>query len=220
VKCPQGCGTRVYTPDPCGTCTAVPARRHLAKLRETGWTWQQIAGTAGIGAAAVRRVSSGRGRVQRGTALLILAIPPGPPPGPSRVGVDQMGTRRRVEALAWLGWPRAEIARRAGIREATLQTVLVNGRRPSSTLARRVADVYEQLAMTPGPSTAVAAHARRAGYLPPLAWDEDTIDDPVPIVSERARIARGLANRGAGVLAIARAIRSDRLTVHKLLEAS
>ncbi|WP_205859648.1 helix-turn-helix domain-containing protein, partial [Phycicoccus flavus] len=43
---------------------------------------------------------------------------------------------------------------------------------------REVRDVYDRLSMTPGPSPETRGWAVKLGYAPPLAWDEDTIDDP------------------------------------------
>jgi hypothetical protein len=51
--------------------------------------------------------------------------------------------------------------------------------------AGQVARVYDELAMTPGPSTRARDAAARRGWVPPLAWDDDEIDDP------QARPARG-----------------------------
>ena len=38
----------------------------------------------------------------------------------------------------------------------------------------RIADAYDELSMRQGPSV----RNRRLGYPPPLAWDDETIDDP------------------------------------------
>lgn len=43
---------------------------------------------------------------------------------------------------------------------------------------REVCEVYDRLSMTPGPSAHTAGWAAKRGYAPPLAWDEDSIDDP------------------------------------------
>lgn len=58
--------------------------------------------------------------------------------------------------------------------------------RVSSRLAKRIAEVYDELSMTRGPDRACAAHARRLGYSPPLAWTDETIEG----------IADGLDNKG------------------------
>jgi predicted DNA-binding protein (UPF0251 family) len=51
--------------------------------------------------------------------------------------------------------------------------------------AARVARLYDLLSMRPGPSPIAKRRALAKGWAPPLAWDDDTIDDP----RARARIA-------------------------------
>lgn len=93
--------------------------------------------------------------------------------------INATGTRRRLEALMWLGWSRATIGSRAGI-GATNMTRLRNAPTVTSATAARIARVFDELSMTLPPNTQAAANvrnlARRRGYLPPLAWDD--IDDP------------------------------------------
>ncbi len=43
---------------------------------------------------------------------------------------------------------------------------------------REISELYDRLSMTPGPSPQTRGWAKTLGYAPPLAWDEDTIDDP------------------------------------------
>ncbi|WP_295694431.1 hypothetical protein, partial [Lapillicoccus sp.] len=50
--------------------------------------------------------------------------------------------------------------------------------RISARAWRQVRQVYDRLSMTPGPSPTARARAAARGYAPPLAWDDDTIDDP------------------------------------------
>ena len=80
--------------------------------------------------------------------------------------------------MAWMGWPCREVARRVGTGQPTLAPLCMPHRRPSYALVRKVAAVYDELCMTPGPSKIAAAKARHMGFAPPLAWDETTIDDP------------------------------------------
>jgi hypothetical protein len=88
--------------------------------------------------------------------------------------VDATGTRRRLQALAAIGWPPRALAERLGIQPDNI----LRRHRVRVGTARLVAAVYDQLSMTPGPDTRSAAAARRRGWAPPLAWDDDSIDDP------------------------------------------
>lgn len=157
---------------------ATLVREHVAKLRELGWTWPQIGDAAGLSSAVPFHLMSGRRyrRVLTETAEALLAIQP--EMRGSHRGVDGTGTYRRCEALLWMGWPWAEINRRVGLKPYTLATLRTRGEPVSFRVAQAVAAVYEELSHLPGPSKQTATKARRAGYAPPLAWDEDTIDDP------------------------------------------
>jgi transcriptional regulator with XRE-family HTH domain len=93
--------------------------------------------------------------------------------------IDVTGTSRRLRALAALGWSREDLAEQLGCspqlverhRTGRLQRLHVSA-------ARRYKDLYERLQGTPGPSAVARAHAARAGWAPPLAWDDDALDDP------------------------------------------
>ena len=49
--------------------------------------------------------------------------------------------------------------------------------------ARTVSAMYDRLSMQPAPESITAARTRlwasRKGFAPPLAWDDETIDDPM-----------------------------------------
>lgn len=156
---------------------AEPLRGHVAELRRLGWTWEAIGQTAGLATQTARQIHLGNTcDVWPETVDRLLSVPL--VPYYSHHGVDSTGTRRRVQALAWLGWPAREVAARAGTTERSLHTLIRPDRRPSAALAARVAAVYEELCMTPGPSRITASKARGSGHAPPLAWDDVDIEDP------------------------------------------
>lgn len=90
--------------------------------------------------------------------------------------VPILGTRRRVQALMRIGWPREEISYRLGYAQRTTVLKLINQDRCRATTAARVTALYRQLECTPGPSRRTAGRAALLGYPPPIAWDD--IDDP------------------------------------------
>lgn len=98
-----------------------------------------------------------------------------------------LGTMRRLQALAVIGWSCDQIAARIGSHYRPLQKIRAGEReKVRLSTARRVAAVYEELAMHPrydhsGNLTRHTAQRRR--WLPPLAWEDIDRD-------ERARIAR------------------------------
>jgi hypothetical protein len=101
--------------------------------------------------------------------------------------VDSTGSARRLQALAALGYGLLDLAEHLEWGKSRVRDVQ-SMRAPLVRVAtaERVARVYDELAMTPGPSTRARDLARRRGWVPPLAWDDDEIDDP------QARPARGL----------------------------
>lgn len=92
--------------------------------------------------------------------------------------VDATGTRRRIQALTAAGWDHTTIAVRLGLAGRSSVQGMLRYQRVRLTTAQRVGRLYDQLAGQPGPSVRAAFQARQYGYAPPLAWDEDTIDDP------------------------------------------
>jgi len=91
--------------------------------------------------------------------------------------VDMIGTRRRIEALRAIGWPTEIIAAEALGWSRALRD-LPRGPLVLRTTADKIRAFYDTHSMTLGPSTRTRAHAARAGWAPPLAWDDDEIDDP------------------------------------------
>ena len=92
---------------------------------------------------------------------------------------DVTGTERRLRALVASGYSQAQIAREMSTHESWVSR-LVNGYDHSvnADTVARVKAVYDRLAMTPGPSDRARRQARARGWAPPLAWDDDEIDNP------------------------------------------
>jgi lambda repressor-like predicted transcriptional regulator len=149
---------------------------HIARLRAKGWTWPMLGEASGLSISVPHQVFTGvRKRVSRHAAVRLLAIPVEWVESPVIVGIS--GTRRRVQALARMGWPADVVATRCGLYDNTLKQALSRGR-VTARIAARVAELYDELSDTPGPSSRAAARAATLGYAPPAAWDDDTIDDP------------------------------------------
>lgn len=91
--------------------------------------------------------------------------------------VDATGTHRRLRALMAIGWRARDIAPRIGWPSGELDTIFRRSSVHRDTAAR-VTAVYDELADTPGPSDQTRRRAVRAGWLAPLWWDDDVIDDP------------------------------------------
>lgn len=91
--------------------------------------------------------------------------------------ISAAGTRRRIEALEALGWTGAQIAAAAGL-HARRPGAILGFDRVTTTTADAIERAYDLLSMRIGPSVKTRARAAAKGWAPPLAWDDDEIDDP------------------------------------------
>lgn len=161
-------------------------RPHVLALVAANLTHERIAARAGVGRDAVARIARGASKTVLGhVAEAILGVPvPADPPRKLRRQtnlVDATGSRRRLQALAVCGWSTRDLARETGLSVATIQDV----QRPKGwetvepATAARIRAVYDRIdEATPGPTKVAATRARAKKWAPPLAWDDDTIDDP------------------------------------------
>lgn len=166
---------------------AEPVRQHIRTLMAAEIGWQRVAQAAGVSTGGVSRIlygGSGRPpckKVKKATADAILAVQPHPELRSVDSTVDATGTRRRTQALVALGWSLTAQATRLGRTIQNHKYVLTTDRVTIRT-ARLVASLYDELSIvTPPPSfsaTRARRWAQRNGWAPPLAWDDDTIDDP------------------------------------------
>lgn len=161
---------------------AGPSKEHVAKLRAAGVGRRTIAARSGVSQTVVDRLvglntDRACNRVRPETERRILAVRADGLADGS--GIDATGTVRRLRALVALGWTETELARRIGWTVANLNLLIV-ARRPQVLVrtARLVEGLYDELSMTPGPSGRARNLAASRGWLPPLAWDDEQIDDP------------------------------------------
>jgi hypothetical protein len=182
---------------------AAPVRAHIRWLQEAGIGIQRIIDLSKIGEGTIGAIMYGPTRHTReAAAAAILAIRPGMDTLAPGARIDATGTRRRLQALAAIGWPSSVIGSRidrsrshiTGLRVANIVTVRV---------AQEVARLYQRMYyVRPQPVTseergAVASTltwASRAGWAPPTAWTEKTIDDPKarPHLAEASLLRDGL----------------------------
>lgn len=188
-----------------------PARRHVAMLGELGIKPQQIAEMAGLGHQLIAHLMRGQPRlglpptqrIRASTEQAILAVQASPAQLKDGAHVDGAGTRRRLQALIAMGWTRRELSARLGFSVQNLSELTrsrADGVRAGT--ARKVAALYEQLWDQPPPEGDPAARraasrtrstARKQGWPPPAAWDDDLIDLPAE------RLAAELKARSAAM---------------------
>ena len=159
------------------------ARAHLADLARAGMSRREIERVSGVSRVTLTRIASG-GRTRSGTEAKILAVAAAPRPIGTTI-VDSLGTRRRLRALAALGWTGPMIARELGVTSRAVTFATRIERPTTADMRARVAALYDRVgSQRPTyPDNYVAAQAeairRRAlarGWAPPAAWDD--IDDP------------------------------------------
>lgn len=95
---------------------------------------------------------------------------------------DPTGTVRRLRALAAIGWGTTDLGERLGVTPQAIAQLRYGDRaHVYRETAARITALYDELSMAPRVDHVgrkVSAHARRMGWLPPLAYDDELIDDP------------------------------------------
>ena len=201
---------------------ATPVREHLAALSAAGIGWKRAAVLAGVAPSTVSKLLYGRpsGQASRGrkderptqrvrpeTARRLLAVRPSLDVVLPGARVDATGTHRRLQALACLGWSDAKLGERLGV-DGGNYTTMMRRREVSAARARDVVRLYDELWRTPPPevdrrtrysASRARNRARAAGWAPPLAWDDDTIDDPAATPGQRLDAAPRLPGRNGGI---------------------
>lgn len=96
------------------------------------------------------------------------------------VWMPALGTQRRLQALAYMGWSPQAIAEKIGSHYRPLLKIRAGERdRVRSSTHRRIEKVFVELATVPAPGHSGAitrGTARVRGFAPPLAWDD--VDNP------------------------------------------
>lgn len=96
--------------------------------------------------------------------------------------IGATGARRRLQALAVMGHPLPTIATHARLSYGLLARIRNNTDRTiHPDTAARIARAYRQLIGIPGTDQTTRELAIASGWPGPMAWDEDTIDNPVAL---------------------------------------
>lgn len=192
---------------------ATPVRAHVQSLQAQGMGWKRVADAAALERSVVWKLIYGdptrdlapSKRVMPKTRDKILAVTLDLAPG--RV-IDGTGTRRRLQALVTIGWSMSELARRLDVLPSNFGTLIHGRKEVTVATATKARDLYDQLWDTPAPQSGrhgsvparARAYATRMGWAAPLAWDDETIDDPkaTPYVDEVSDARDRMSNKGAG----------------------
>lgn len=202
---------------------ADPVRAHIAQLRAGGIGLKRIAAMSGVAHGTLWKLVYGKPRAdgrcipskrcRPGTAARIMALTARIEDLGPRRPVDATGTRRRMQALVAIGWSISRLGEQLAITNihATIKHDQVYAR-----TAIAVRDLYARLWDTPPPETThrerYAAsrsrnYAKAHGWLRPIWWDDDTIEDPTFLPS--VEVGRG-SPRGVDEVAVMRRAGGDR----------
>lgn len=165
-----------------------PARRRLLELRKDGIGRYAAAKGTGVHVETLRRILDGTNKhIRSTTERKILTWTPDLDQLAPRVHVPGVGTRRRLRALIATGWTIAALAERIGCTPNNIAQVIHHDGRVRVSTARAVRDLYaEAWQGPPVPRNGYQARVQREararalanGWPPPLAWDDEAIDDP------------------------------------------
>lgn len=197
-----------------GYVPAAPVRAHVCALLDAGVSRGAVAAAAGVSWGTVAKLVDGAhasmqpavaARLERVTLETVRSRPD--PTG----YVLAVGARRRIRALLANGWRHVDItARMHQHRPGCTRSQLVL-HKPGEWVTRRthdaVAAAYDALADHLGPSQYTRDRAAAAGYVPPIAWDDDTIDDPAALPQHDAKAD----TTGIDHVAVERAMAGDRV---------
>lgn len=166
---------------------ATRATQHVHALHDAGIGWQRISELSGVHSWTLRLIAMRqRGQVFATTEAALLSVPiPEQPVDLAADGarVPIIGTQRRLRALVAIGYTNRQLAAELGSPYDHFNR-LVDGRvtHCTASTARRAAAVFARLEETPAPDGLGArrslARAAKRGWLPPIVWNPDTIDDP------------------------------------------
>jgi hypothetical protein len=170
---------------------AEPVRQHLKMLIGYGISFERTARLAGVYPALIAGLLYPMGdrglkqRMRADNAARILAVKAVPENIDDLHAIDATGTRRRLQALAAIGFPFTRLGEHLPLHPAQVGRVARSPQVHAGT-ARAVAKVYDRLwnqdptqyGVRPATALKVRRYAKSQGWAPPAAWDDDLIDDP------------------------------------------
>ena len=204
---------------------AEPVRTHVQQLRRNGMGVRRIVALSGVSYTVVQRLlwsvqgAEPTSKMRPANAAALMSV--GVDLAPSSL-VPSAGARRRVEALMTLGWSQQAIAQLLGWQPNRVSSLRGKARVEVASAAA-VAGLYDRLWASPAPtgtpaerwsSSRTRNYAARCGFVPPLGWDDETIDNPsarpaVRVKDGRIRDARPTDAATGTLASMARAERLD-----------
>lgn len=177
---------------------ASPARKHVDALMGRGWTVDRIAKDAGVGRNTICRLIYGEpakgtgptATMKSSTSQKLLKFSPEESrergAGTARELVNSIGTIRRIQSLMACGYSMTLIAKEAGTSKRAVSKIM-QSEKVRSTTAESFKSVYDKVWNIAPPQrtsaekkgyTLAKKMAAQNHWVPPMAWDDDEIDDP------------------------------------------
>lgn len=198
-----------------GLTDAAAAREHVQQLLDKGMGLKRVIAVSGVSSGTMWKLVYGRARsdgtksrserirpdVERRILATTLDLADG-------ARIDSVGAARRVQALVALGWSMTRIATFLGIQLSNFTAVAHGRGRITVSRDRAIRSLYDEISMTLPPQDAwhdkISAsrarnYAKARGWLPPLAWDDEALDDPNATAADASRLHadhRPAVNRG------------------------
>lgn len=180
---------------------AEPARQRVRQYMAFGFGRKTLAELLGMSEAGLGRLLYGHSGAPPSRTVLaethakIMAFKPDVRLLKPGRRVPAVGTHRRIQALAAVGYSLAWQARQLGWKPSNYWSILDRSQVTART-AWAVADLYDAHAMTPAElpdAEETRRQARQRGWVSAAAWD--AIDDPdaTPVLGERVRREVALA---------------------------
>lgn len=180
---------------------ATEAETHVQNLvQRYGVSIRGIADASGISRQLISNLNRGlKQGIRRDSEAAVLAVTAesvlSRPKGEGFV--PNIGGRRRIQALMAMGWRHQDLTPLLGLNTANI--IHQQGDWFTKRKHDAIKGLYDQLWNKRGPATALSINRiAKAGYAPPLAWDDETIDDPTAQPNYGARVyAQGRAPEDA-----------------------
>lgn len=183
---------------------AAPVRAHVLRLAQKA-SLSTIANEAGVAQSTLSRIAAGHyatttPKIARALYGVTGSI------GTGNGYVAAVGTMRRLQALRALGWSLDALAPHVGITGQGISYICAGRTAHVKAVVRdSVERVYRDLSMSlPRPTSEyeragfdrARRYAARMGWVPPLAWDDDSIDDPAATPHDIAPPKRKTGGQG------------------------
>lgn len=174
-----------------------PVAKQVRALLATGVTLTGLSEATGVSyAALVRIVSDSPPAYVRASTVELIRDFSTDHLAP-QVLVPPHGTVRRLRALVALGWTSTELAGRLGLTGEGVGLILAGPTTVRHATRVAVEKLYAELSMTVprsrdryrrGVITRTRARAKANGWAPPLAWEDEKLDNPKarPVARSRA----------------------------------